>query len=240
MTRDIKVTIHGDDITALGSEEDLLWLKQQLETRYELKYGGMLGPDDGDVKDAMVLNRLIHYSVENDETTYEADPRHAQILVRELNLEQAKTVSSPGVVRKDGESEALDPTMTSKYRSLVMRANYLAMDRPDLHYSAKELARRMSAPTTEDWAGLKRLTRFLGARPRLVCSYKQQDEPAELRMFSDSDGGGCHTTRKSTSSGVLMHGPHLIRAYSSTQHVISMSSGESEFYAWVCAGAVLL
>ena len=37
-----------------------------------------------------------------------------------------------------------------------------------------------------------------------------------------------------------MHGAHLIKFYSSTQHVISLSSGESEFYAGIKAGSTLL
>lgn len=47
----------------------LLRFKRQLETRYELKYGGMLGPDRRDVQDATILNRLIHYDASNQETT---------------------------------------------------------------------------------------------------------------------------------------------------------------------------
>ena len=238
LTRELRVTIHGDDITALGSEANLLWLKQQLETRYELKYGGMLGQDAHDVQDAMVLNRLIHYSVEEDVTTYEADPRHVHILLNELNLVGAKAVTTPGVNRKHDESSPkLDAATTSRFRSLVMRANYLALDRPDLHFSAKELARCMRAPSEGE---LARLARFLCGRPRLVWVYKQQEEPGELTMFSDSDDGGCSKSRKSTLSGVLMHGQNLIKAYSSTQHIISLSSGESEFYGEVCAGAALI
>ena len=37
-----------------------------------------------------------------------------------------------------------------QFRSLAMRLCYLALDRPDLQYSCKELARRMSAPTAAD------------------------------------------------------------------------------------------
>ena len=55
-----------------------------------------------------------------------------------------------------------------------------------------------------------------------------------------SDDAGCTRTRKSTSCGVLLHGSHLIKFYSGTQHIISLSSGESEFYAGIKAGAVLL
>jgi len=55
-----------------------------------LKFGGLLGPDRGDVKDAMILNRLVHYDADSGETTYESDPRHVQILLSELNLKEAK------------------------------------------------------------------------------------------------------------------------------------------------------
>ena len=239
LVRDLRVSIHGDDITALGRDSDLLWLKEALETRYELKYGGMLGPDSGDVQDATILNRLIHFG--KDETTYEADPRHVQILVRELGLQNAKDVATLGVTRKyDPECALLSAQEVSRYRSLVMRANYLSLDRPDVSYTAKELARKMSEPNQDDWVGLKRLVRFLHHRARLVWSFKQQREPDALRMFSDSDDGGCARTRKSASCGVLMHGDHLVKIYSSTQHVIALSSGESEFYAGICAGSTLI
>ena len=61
-----------------------------------------------------------------------------------------------------------------------------------------------------------------------------------LVVFSDSDDAGCTATRKSTSCGCMMHGDHLIQFYSSTQHVIALSSGESEFYAGIKAGSTLL
>ena len=38
----------------------------------------------------------------------------------------------------------------------------------------------------------------------------------------------------------MMHGDRLIKFYSSTQHVIALSSGESEFYAGIKAGSTLL
>ena len=77
MTRDLQVSIHGDDITSLGFEDNLQWLRERLSDRYELKFGGMLGPDlDTDVQDVSLLNRLIHFGT--NETTVEADPRHVK------------------------------------------------------------------------------------------------------------------------------------------------------------------
>ena len=52
-SRDLRVSIHGDDLTTLGEESNLLWFKSKLEERYELKFGGLMGPDAHDVKDAL-------------------------------------------------------------------------------------------------------------------------------------------------------------------------------------------
>ena len=58
--------------------------------------------------------------------------------------------------------------------------------------------------------------------------------------WSDSDWAGCIETRKSTSGGVVMHGDHCIKTWSSTQDVIALSSGEAEYYALVKTGSQCL
>ena len=185
-----------------------------------------------------LLNRLIHYGP--DCTTIEADPRHVKILLNELGLNEAKTVTSPGVVCKDDDNTPLSAEDCKRFRSLTMRCNYLALDRPDINFGAKELARRMQSPTKSSWNGLKRMARYLAGCPRLVWRYDQQDVQSRLRIHTDSDDAGCIESRKSTSCGALYHGKHLLKFYSSTQHVISLSSGESEFYAGIKAGSTLL
>ncbi|CAK9064860.1 Retrovirus-related Pol polyprotein from transposon RE2 (Retro element 2) (AtRE2) [Includes: Protease RE2 [Durusdinium trenchii] len=219
-TRDLKVSIHGDDITVLGFEDDLMLLYKQMGTRYEMKFGGLLGPDKTDVQNVAILNRLVHYGATA--TTFEADPRHVEIILNQP------------------DETLLTGTDITRYRSLTMRANYLSLDRPDIAYATKELARGTQTPTQGHYNGLKRLARYLGGHRRLVWSCAEQSEQNKLKMFSDSDDGGCLTTRKSTSGGALMHGSHLLKFYSSTQHVISLSSGESEFYAGIKAGSALL
>ena len=67
------------------------------------------------------------------ETTYEADPRHVQILVNELGLKDAKEVSTPSVKEKDEEAKPLDAPVASKYRSLTMRASYMVLLRVFRH-----------------------------------------------------------------------------------------------------------
>ena len=142
--------------------------------------------------------------------------------------------------RKFPQTTPLSEADVKRYRGLAMRINYLALDRPDVAYSSKELARGMQSPNVGHWSGLKRIARYLLGCPRMVWRYDDQDECGTLTMYTDSDDAGCLRTRKSTSCGALMHGRHLLKFYSSTQHVVSLSSGESEFYAGIKAGSTLL
>ena len=57
-------------------------------------------------------------------------------------------------------------------------------------------------------------------------------------IYSDSDHAGCLKTRRSTSSTIAMFGTHCLRATSTTQNVVALSSGESEFYAAVKSASI--
>ena len=45
MPRDVKLTVHGDDFLVTGSRSDLLWLRDKLGSKYEVKTH-LLGPED--------------------------------------------------------------------------------------------------------------------------------------------------------------------------------------------------
>ena len=46
--------------------------------------------------------------------------------------------------------QMLSPAETTRYRALAETANFLAIDRGDIVYCAKELTRHMATPTTAD------------------------------------------------------------------------------------------
>ena len=56
-----------------------------------------------------------------------------------------------------GAEILLEGAEFKNYQQQSARANYLCLDRPDIGYATKELMRRMSAPTGEDYAALKKL-----------------------------------------------------------------------------------
>ena len=114
-----------------------------------------------------------------------------------------------------------------------MRLAYLAVDRPELQYVSKEAARVMHRPNTAGMQLLKRAARFLKSYPRTVARYDRQPIRGCIDVFTDTDHAGCTQTRKSTSSVVIKHGGHWIKSTSTTQAVIGLSSGESEFHGIV-------
>ena len=63
---------------------------------------------------------------------------------------------------------ALPEAEHTRFRGLAARANYLAADRPDIIFAAKEICRFMAHPTDLALTALKRLGRYLKARPRIV------------------------------------------------------------------------
>jgi hypothetical protein len=109
-----------------------------------------------------------------------------------------------------------------------------------MQFAAKECARHMSDPTTYAMAKLKKLARYLKYRPRYVVSYKMQDYTSCVTAQCDSDHAGCLRTRKSTNGLNLFHGAHWLRGSASTQSVVALSSGESEFYGVVKGASSLL
>ena len=124
------------------------------------------------------------------------------------------------------------------YRSNTMRLAYLALDRSELQFASKELAKSMQQPTKWDLLQLQRAVRFLIGAPRIVQKFEEQDMPKIVSAYSDTDHAGCLKTRKSTSCSMIFLGRHMVKSSASTQGVIALSSGGSEFYGGVKTASV--
>ena len=238
--RDIEVSIHGDDLTATGRKRDLDWYKLELEKHYSLEEAARLGPAAEDAKEAKVLNRIIRWTDAGLE--YECDPRQVEQVIRDLGLQGCKAVGTPGVrqtFEQISEDRELERGKQRPYRAIAARTNYLAADRPDVQYAAKEICRWMASPTEQGLVALKRLGRYLEHQPRVVYRYAWQTAD-KIECYSDTDWAGCPRTRRSTSGGCVMVGSHLLKSWSSTQTPISLSSGEAEFYGVVRAASVAM
>lgn len=149
-----------------GGEGELWKANDALATMYIVKMRRLLGPRKSDAKEVVVLNRVLTW--DGDEVRYEAYPRHAEVMFRDLGLDEAKHAATPGA--NVGKGDIVDETLIDRarhriYRSAVARANFLAQDRPHIRYTVKELCRRMSAPREHGEMVFKRLGRYLKRKP---------------------------------------------------------------------------
>ena len=152
-SKKIYCMVHGDDFVSTATGASLKWFEDMLHKSFKIKTD-LIGPGKDDKKELKVLNRIIKYT--NEGIELEADLRHADLIVKQLGLENAKELSNPSadeVKRPDDEVE-LNAHYSTQYKSIVARANYLAADRPDIQFAVKKLATSMSKPNNAGWAGI--------------------------------------------------------------------------------------
>ena len=145
--------------------------------------GVQAGNQHGMSKEVNILNRKLRW---HDAVwiSFEADQKRAEATIRETgasNLTSSKIPMSKE--SKDGVRDKTDdiveerklgklgmkgqpliglilsPAETTRYRALVATVNFLAIDRGDIGYCAKELTRHMATPTTADWEKVVRFGR---------------------------------------------------------------------------------
>ena len=232
--RDLRVSVHGDDFTTLGSFQQVQWFHAEIQKHWKCKDRGIFGPPGtkGTIQEMRHLNRLLTWTREG--ITYEADPRHVEIVLNTVGTEGAK-VTTPLVRHK---LEDIDDTPVAEdeagaYRSNAMRVGYLAQDRTDLQRAVRELAKGLKAPTVHNVQCLKRVARYFRHAPRVVQHFRYQRRLKQLDCHADTDHAGCVRTRKSTTGGVMMAGSSQLRSFCRGQSVIALSSGEAEYYGLV-------
>ena len=85
-------------------------------------------------------------------------------------------MATPGVKNSYQEfetDEPLEEKLHTPFRGSAARGNYLSADRIDIQFAAKEICRSMAFPTSLSWRALKRLSRYLSGKPRLVYVYRR-------------------------------------------------------------------
>ena len=88
----------------MGHKEQLNWFRQKISNKFAVNFKARLGPEKEDDKVTRVLNRLVEWKP--DGIYYEADQRHAEIIINELGLNKDKAgISTPGRKDEDREKE---------------------------------------------------------------------------------------------------------------------------------------
>ena len=225
-TSEAIAVVHVGDMVLLAAEGVRNEIVKKLREHYDLKHVHDL-KKEGDTAELLgrtLLRTRRGYALYN-------DAKYAEEVAALVGLRPgSKPVTTPAAP-EDGKGDAtpIDEERAAAYRSAVGMPLWAANDRPDLKYTAGRLASAVSQPTVEQWEMLKRCARyFLGApvgvvtlepRGAGVGLYLPRNEEkfdydpaawdpdashgASVKVFSDSDWGGCRRTRRSVTGGAL-------------------------------------
>ena len=118
------------------------WLQSILETRNEIKSrrigNGVDCKGNQKMVEGQVLNGVIRRTAHGYEL--EADLRHAELIIEQLDLQSCEPVAVPGIDvsvncaawDKEPEREELPPADCSRYPANAARCNDLQPDRPEI------------------------------------------------------------------------------------------------------------
>lgn len=119
--RRMRTMLHGDDYISTGMPKELERMKRQTENKCTVKTQ-LLGPGPGETKQVKIINRIITWDGKQC-IIYEVDPRHVEIVVKQLQLNDAKPVTTPGTKEEGRTQEGMDTSLdqegASRYRALV-------------------------------------------------------------------------------------------------------------------------
>ena len=93
------------------------------EQKYDIK-AHYLGPESGTEDEIQILNPTLRWTKEG--ITHEADQKHADIVITEMNMKQANAVSTPTVPKSSEEANLRlsSPDMTkdeaSRFRDWLL------------------------------------------------------------------------------------------------------------------------
>ena len=123
---------HGDDFVLTGPTKRLTEFENEMTSVYPIKAKII---SLGSPKSIKTLNRRLHWGKEG--IVYQHDPRHIDVLVKDLGLENGNSVQTPATpeVTEEEKPEPLSQVQHHMYRSQVARCLFLSQDRADIHSS---------------------------------------------------------------------------------------------------------
>lgn len=156
---------------------------------------------------------------------------YAKKVLEAFNMSDATPSENP-IYKLNDTDNALLPANVP-YRSAVGSLAYLAdTTRPDISYAVNQLARKMSAPTTNDWIRVKQVMRYIRGTFDYGIMYQNTKCGSTLLLgYSDSDYAGNETTSKSTAGYLIEYNMAAIHWKSQLQKHVTLSSSEAEVIA---------
>ena len=234
--------VHVDDLLFAGSSK--FWREKflpRMREKFSISYNE-LGSDGSSI--AFLKRRIVKVTDDLLLVPGTSTGKVVKSFEKLFGAARSQKIScDPGIQQPDLSPE-LKPSDAKGYSSIVGLLLYMARDRLDIMFTAKELAAFMSKPTLGALQRLPKLVGFLkftgdlGVKPNIPESgmgkWKQGGEQFWiLETFTDADRSSNQAHRKSTSCGIHFINGSLVLGPSRTQKAVSLSSAESELHSMV-------
>ena len=251
--RRVYLTIHVDDLLVIGSDFDCKWFLKELSLHFNLKSSGPFSSSDPAEVQYLKKNIIIT----PDGIVVEPCKQYIPKLLELLHVETRREKTCPHHNNLEAYSrdkilpgELLNAEQARVFRGGLGLCLYLAQDRPDVQEAVRVLSTYMGSPTVRAMSALKHLACYLKGTAEYgvfltSCSVGTRlqdhwlvkdsalDDPSSYNVecYCDSNWGGCKTTRKSTSSGMVFLNGCLVLSLCKSQSTIALSSCEAELLA---------
>ena len=206
-------------------------LVKELKERYDIQ-------DTGNA--SVILGMTVTRDRSNHTIKLDQAPYIAQLL-KEFQLFDCKPAPTPmneyvlSIADCPTTDEERSKTSKQLYQQMVGSLNYAAIStRPDIQYAVSVLSRYLQNPGQAHMIACKRVFRYLKGTPNLglVLGGTQSISPSiEVLAYSDSDWGGNHDDRRSTTGYIIKIAGSVISWSSKRQSAVALSSCEAEYYA---------
>ncbi|CAE8596529.1 unnamed protein product [Polarella glacialis] len=223
------IVTHADDFRFAAPPAGIEQLQEEISSLMKIKWTNELGKE---------WSRYLGSWWRRPSTTImdvRPDDKHIQAVLQLLQLDgpQVKGSRTPQW-SPQAEREVPVPLtveQTRQYRTAVGCLQWIAIVRPDLQFTAKELARSLSSSTSMDWNRLKKAGRYLVATRHLYLQLEcHPDQPLEVEACADASWAVDETRRSTTGVALYLQGVLLYSA-SKTQATVAKSSAEAELLA---------
>ncbi|XP_019189563.1 PREDICTED: uncharacterized protein LOC109183991 [Ipomoea nil] len=118
-------------------------------------------------------------------------------ILKRASMVDCKPVVTHVSIAKTADDVATPYADPTQYRSLADALQYLTVTRPDLSYAVNLLCQHMHAPTTTDWASLKRVLRYIKGTLHFGLRISRSAS-LDIHAYSDSNWAG--VARSSTEA----------------------------------------
>ncbi|XP_019152218.1 PREDICTED: uncharacterized protein LOC109149050 [Ipomoea nil] len=151
-------------------------------------------------------------------------------ILSRAGMVDCKPLATPFPVSRPSSDSVVPYADPTQYRSLAGALQYLTVTRPDLSFAVNRVCQHMHSPTTEHWAMLKRVLRYVKGTLHFGLFIRPSSSVA-VHAFSDSDWAGDPADRKSTSGFAVFLGGNLISWSCQKQRTVARSTTEAEYKA---------